>query len=72
VLEIPEWARGVIGIVLTAVGLAALFWAARQNPERQYIGVGIAGLCYLGIMLQIKWAWDVRESKALRGGGSAF
>jgi hypothetical protein len=62
----------VIGIVLAAIGLAALFWASRQDPERQNIGLVVAGLCYLGIMLQIKWAWDARELKARRAGGSAL
>jgi hypothetical protein len=67
VLGMPEWARWVIGIVLALIGLAALFWASRQDAKGQYLGVAITGLCYIGIMLQMKWAWDAREAEARRG-----
>jgi hypothetical protein len=60
---VPVGARWVIGFVLAVIGVAALFWASRQDFRGQCIGVAVTGLCYLGIMLQIKWAWDAREAR---------
>jgi hypothetical protein len=34
--------------------------SGRERP----IAVAITGLCYIGIILQIEWAWDAREAAA--------
>jgi len=64
-------ARWVTVAVLGIVALAALFIAARQQDEtRQYIGVAVAVLCYLGIFLEIKWAYDAATGREDHSGPS--
>jgi hypothetical protein len=62
----------LITVAVLAIGaLAALFFAARQRDEtRQYVGVAVAVLCYLGIFLEVKWAYDAATGRDDHGAPS--